>query len=194
MSDPESYFRINVYYCCLDILISQTKQRFQSLCDLSNIFEILQPDKLLSFSNEVIKKEAAKLASKYDNDMKVDLYDQLIALKSCFKSEIQKIHTIKKLAKLLLINFNSLAFSFPEVITACLLFLTLPVTTATAERSFSKLKLIKHCLRTSMGQERLSDLSILSIEKEELEKLKLSSAMDVIINTFAEKKARKVPI
>ena len=121
ISDPESYFRVNVYYCCLDILISQTKQRFQSLCDLSNIFEILQPDKLLSFSNEVIKKEAAKLASKYDNDMKVDLYDQLIALKSCLKSEIQKIHTIKELAELLLINFNSLASSFPEVIT-CLLY------------------------------------------------------------------------
>lgn len=28
ISDPESYFKVNVYYCCLDKLISQTKQRF----------------------------------------------------------------------------------------------------------------------------------------------------------------------
>jgi hypothetical protein len=63
--------------------------------------------------------------------------------------------------------------------------LTLPVTTATAERSFSKLKLIKNYLKTSMG---LSDLSILSIETEHFEKLKSCSAMDLLINKFAEKK------
>nr|CAI5834344.1 unnamed protein product [Callosobruchus analis] len=51
ISDPESYFKVNVYYCCLDILFSQTKERFQSLCNLSSIFEILQPEKLLSSSS-----------------------------------------------------------------------------------------------------------------------------------------------
>lgn len=40
-----------------------------------------------------------------------------------------------------------------------------------------------------MGQEQLSDLSILSIEIETLETLKLSSATDVVI-----KKTTKVPI
>jgi hypothetical protein len=63
--------------------------------------------------------------------------------------------------------------------------LTLPVTTATAERSFSKLKVIKNYLKTSM---ELSDLSILSIETENFEKLKSCSAMDLLINKFAEKK------
>ena len=194
ISDPVSYFRVHVFYGCLDVLISQTKKRFDSFCDLNNIFQILQPEKLLSSSNEEIKKGVTKLVSKYHNDLTMDLYNQLIALKSCLKSEIRNIITIKELAELLLINFNSLTSSFPEVITASLLFLTLPVTTATAERSFSKLKLIKNYLRSSMGQQRLSDLSILSIEKEELEKLKSSSAMDDLINTFAERKARKVHI
>lgn len=188
ISDPESYFKVNVYYCCLDILISQTKQRFQSLCDLSSMFEILQPEKLLSSSNEEILNASGKLSAKYSKDISVNLYDQLKALKTCLKSEIQKIHSIKELIELLLIKFNSLASSFPEVITACFLFLTLPVTTATAERSFSKLKLIKNYLRTSMGQERLSDLSLLSIEAETLEKLKSSSAINDLINQFAEKR------
>ena len=129
-----------MYYCCLDILISQTKQRLQSLCNLSNTFELLEPGKLLSFSNEIIKKEAEKLTAKYSKDMSVDLYEQLIALKTCLKSEFQKIHFFKELTELLLINFNSLASSFPEVITACFLFVTLPGKTATTERSFSKLK------------------------------------------------------
>jgi Mn-dependent DtxR family transcriptional regulator len=62
--------------------------------------------------------------------------------------------------------------------------LTLPVTTATAERSFSKLKLIKNYLKTSMG---LSDLSILSIETEHFEKLKSCSAMDLLIKSLQKK-------
>ena len=42
-----------------------------------------------------------------------------------------------------------------------------------------------------MRQERL-DLSVLSIEAENLEKLKSSSAMDDLVNKVAEKKARKI--
>ncbi|GFT16091.1 hypothetical protein TNCV_3316161 [Trichonephila clavipes] len=44
--------------------------------------------------------------------------------------------------------------------------LTVPVSTASAERSFSKLKLIKTYLRSTMSQVRLSALSVLSIEAE----------------------------
>nr|CAI5839645.1 unnamed protein product [Callosobruchus analis] len=194
ISDPESYFKVNVYYCCLDILISQTKERFQSLCNLSSIFEILQPEKLLSSSSEEILNASGKLSAKYSKDISLNLCDQLKALKTCLNSEIKKIYSIKELIELLLVKFNSLASSFPEVMTACFLFVTLPVRTATAERSFSKLKLIQNYLRTSMGQERLSDISLLSIEAENLEKLKSSSAINDLINQFAEKRARKVNI
>nr|CAI5858450.1 unnamed protein product [Callosobruchus analis] len=37
----------------------------------------------------------------------------------------------------------------------------MPVSVASCERSFSKLKLIKTYLRSTMGQERLSGLAIL---------------------------------
>ena len=46
------------------------------------------------------------------------------------------------------------------------LFLTIPVTVGTAERSFSKLKLIESYLRSTMSQERLHSLAILSIESK----------------------------
>jgi len=42
----------------------------------------------------------------------------------------------------------------------------LPVTVATAETSFSKLKIIKTYLRSTMSQERLDGLAIISIEHE----------------------------
>jgi len=45
--------------------------------------------------------------------------------------------------------------------------LTIAVSIASCERCFSKLKLILNYLLNSMGQQRLCDLAILSIEKEE---------------------------
>ena len=65
--------------------------------------------------------------------------------------------------------------------------MTLPVTVASAERSFSKLKLIKNHLRSTMGQERLSSLSLLSIESDLARKIDF----DDLIECFAARKARK---
>jgi hypothetical protein len=65
--------------------------------------------------------------------------------------------------------------------------LTIPVTVASAERSFSKLKLIKTYLRTTMSQERLNGLAMISIENEYLDKLNY----DDLIEDFASKNARR---
>ena len=63
----------------------------------------------------------------------------------------------------------------------------MPVTVASAERSFSKLKLLKSYLRSSMSQERFNDLAILYIEKNMLENIDV----DTIINDFASRNARR---
>ena len=68
--------------------------------------------------------------------------------------------------------------------------LTILVTVASGERSFSKLKLIKTYLRSSMGQERLNNLVILSIEHEVAHNLNYT----VVIDSFAAAKARKVAL
>ncbi|KAK0135135.1 hypothetical protein N1851_029048 [Merluccius polli] len=46
------------------------------------------------------------------------------------------------------------------------IYATIPVSTATVERSFSKLKLVTNSLRSLCKEERLSDLILLSIEKD----------------------------
>ena len=73
--------------------------------------------------------------------------------------------------------------SFPNACIAYRILLTISVTVASAERSFSKLKLIKSYLRLTTSQERLSGLTILSIEKNMLEKINYKS----LINNFASK-------
>jgi len=62
-----------------------------------------------------------------------------------------------------------------------------PITVAGAERSFSKLKLIKNYLRNSCGQERLSGIAILNIERERTKTLNIEK----IIDNFANAKSRE---
>ncbi|KAL3832338.1 hypothetical protein ACJMK2_023990 [Sinanodonta woodiana] len=78
-------------------------------------------------------------------------------------------------------------YVFPNLRTALKILLTMSVSVASCERSFSKLKLIKLYLRSTMGRERLSNLTILSIEKSILD----SVDFDGIIDCFAETRTRK---
>jgi len=66
--------------------------------------------------------------------------------------------------------------------------LTIPVSVASSERSFSKLKLIKSFLRSSMKEDRLNSLALLSIKNVVASELDYSS----LITKFAAKKARMV--
>ena len=65
--------------------------------------------------------------------------------------------------------------------------LTLPVTVASGERSFSKLKIIKNYLCLAMSQERLTDLATVSIEHE-IGRSNLETSK--LIKKFAELKTR----
>lgn len=73
------------------------------------------------------------------------------------------------------------------VFTRIIIFMTIPVTSASAEISFSKSKLIKNYLRNSTGQDRLSNIAILNIERLQAENINV----DKIIEDFANLKARK---
>ena len=82
---------------------------------------------------------------------------------------------------------NDMCELFPNLWVALRIACTLPVTVASAERSFSKLKLIKTYLRSTMEQERLSGLALLSINH----KISHEISYDDVINDFASRKARK---
>ena len=75
------------------------------------------------------------------------------------------------MASFLIVQNASLATIYPDVCMAYMMYMTVPVTIARAERSFSKLKLIKNFLQSSMSQERLSGLALLSIENKRAKNL-----------------------
>lgn len=77
---------------------------------------------------------------------------------------------------------------FPELIKLGKLILTIPASSASAERSFSGLKRIHTYLRNTQGQARLNNLTIISLESELLQDLKRTTNFyDDVLKEFKKK-------
>ena len=75
------------------------------------------------------------------------------------------------------INKFKLHEIFHNACTALRSFCTLPVTVTSAKRSFSKLKLMKNFLTSTMSQQRLTDLAALIIKSEIARKIDFQTVM-----------------
>jgi hypothetical protein len=81
--------------------------------------------------------------------------------------------------------------ALPEGFKLGLLIVTVPSTIASVERLFSALKRIKTYQRSTLNEERLSGLAILSIEKDVLHQLKSTAAFyDNVITEFTKQERR----
>lgn len=85
------------------------------------------------------------------------------------------------------IKENDMENLTPNAVIAYRIMLSTPVSVASGERSFSKLKIIKNYLRNSTDENRLNHLAIVSIENETAKSINY----DDIIDEFASMKARK---
>ena len=79
--------------------------------------------------------------------------------------------------KQLLLDGKKFTHVLPLITKLVRIFLTIPITSASAERSFSCLRRLKNYMRS--GQNRLSSLSFLNIERD------ISFNMEQVITEFA---------
>uniref|UniRef100_A0ACD5WY24 Uncharacterized protein n=1 Tax=Avena sativa TaxID=4498 RepID=A0ACD5WY24_AVESA len=93
----------------------------------------------------------------------------------------------KSMTGLEIFEYVRAADCYPNIYIAYRILFTLPVTVASAERSFSKVKLLKNHLRPTMSQERLNGLATICIEKKLLDEIDI----DTIINDFASRSVRR---
>ncbi|KAL6197977.1 hypothetical protein ACLB2K_027769 [Fragaria x ananassa] len=77
---------------------------------------------------------------------------------------------------------------FPMLYGLICLVLTIPVSTATTERAFSAMNIIKNKLRSKMGDDFLDDCMVLNVEKEYAD----SISNDEVIEEFETSSTRKV--
>ena len=116
----------------------------------------------------------------HDNSSDVDLNDFFSELKV-----LQLTLSDKLMSATEILQFVTDVDWYPNVSIAYWILLTIHVTVASAERSFSKLKILRNCLRSTMLQDRLNGLALCSIEAEILDNIDL----DVVLNDFASRNA-----
>lgn len=63
-------------------------------------------------------------------------------------------------------QLSNMKCAFPDLLALFKVALTVPVASASAERSFSAMRRIKTHLRASMSAGRTSDLALISVERE----------------------------
>ena len=146
-------------------------------------------DKLESLSPVEIESSADNIVIVYKDDLEQSFGSELVQFVP-FSNEFLKdaddnIGKENFLYKLII--DKRVKCSFPNVQIALRMYLILMVTNCSGERSFSKLK-YKNRLRTTMTNERVTHLSLMSIEYDILR----DTDFDDLIPDFAQPKGRKV--
>jgi hypothetical protein len=160
--------------------ITSLKTRFEELMVFKDIFGFLLRSTILKSLNDTeLEESCTKLADTFSHnglsDVEVhDLISELKILKFTLPDSILSAMEIFEHVRDL--------DCYPNVAIAYRILFTMPVTVASAERSFSKLKLLKNYLRSTMTQDRLNGLAILCIEKKLLDEIDLNGIIDDFVS------------
>ena len=184
--DIKTQFK-STFFELLDDLAGEMKERFSDdLKPLLFIYDLFF-DTQAQIDNKMIKKNL----NIYKDIVNFDILFSEIKVWRTFRNSNDvdfelKSNCVENLKELFIKkNLNSL---LPNLTILFQIYLTVPISSSSSERSFSCLKRIKTWLRNSMSQDRLSSLAILSIEKEELEKVDMFKVLDI----FVAKKERRI--
>ena len=102
----------------------------------------------------------------------------------------QNDNLFAKLSSLQLLNKiyeKRLQSIFPQIYVALRIFVSIPVSAASGERSFSQLAIVKNCRRSTMWQERLTGLITLSSERDFARKINYETVTEAFSSMCARK-------
>ena len=157
LSDPKKRFCVTVYLPMMDILSCQLINCFEGMKSVVTSYQVLEPSFLSNAFHLDLDVEARKFSNKFSDNVSPLFPSQMLCIKTSFREKIAHLKSAKEMASFLIVENASLATTYPNVCTAYMMYMTVPVTVATTERSFSKVKLIKNFFRSSMSQERIID-------------------------------------
>lgn len=179
-------FRVDTFIPIIDTLITHLKKRSAAYKEIDNRFSFLC--QLTTIESDELTKKCNEFAEFYHEDINAyELKTECFHLSQYLKNIAKPSADLNISVLLNLIKTDKLEETFPNVEVATRIFLCLMVTNCSGERSFSQLKRIKNELRTSMLQERLNNLSIMSIECDILQETEFED----LIEDFAQQKSRK---
>lgn len=168
--NPMEWFKITIFIPFLDHMIQELKSRFSGLIPIHKD----------SYSTEAILNAAMF----YDQDLLSSSDLVLKAEINLWKTKWNKIET--NIPHTAVTSLPYCEEYFPNIKILLQLFATLPVSTATAERSFSTLRRLKNYMRSTMTESRLNGLALLNIHKDK------DIDIDKVVDQFSRKKRRRM--
>nr|CAB3267958.1 zinc finger MYM-type protein 1-like [Phallusia mammillata] len=171
----EEYYRRTTYIPYMDSLIQSLEIRFgDSNKPYFNIFK-LHPKEMQQTERGEFKHIVLSVKEMYGID---NLVEESLAW-----YDLQRHMPLSSsLGMIELVKHTNM---FPAVRKAILIALTLPATSCEVERSFSTLRRVKTWLRTSMSDQRLSGICMLSVHRDKIKQQK-----NVLINKIIDKFGR----
>jgi hypothetical protein len=186
----ERYLRVEIYRATIDSQLTELNLRFnEKVMDLLSVSVTLIPRQgFASFS----AKEICEMVEKYypadftqQERYGLELQLNRFVVDAKNSEELRKPATIASLCRCLVETGRDRIYNWLDRLLRLLV--TLPVSTATAERAFSSLKIIKSRLRNRMEDDFLADSMLLQIEREIASKI---SYEDIIADFKATKNRR----
>ena len=175
---------------CVDRFAQELRQRSSAMNEISNSFNIVQSRVLMEAPDNDLESAADKLNNVYDEFQKKDVIQEVKRFRRHIRATNTTVEEAATWSALDVFQFIikwDFSESLPNISLILKYFLTVCVSVSSCERSFSKLKLIKNYLRSTMTEDRLNNLAILSIERKVADALDF----DVVIDKFSKMKARK---
>jgi len=163
----KNLFVLSIFLYILDQSINSIETRFEQFLQYKTIFYFLfDSKKIKALDEDELKKYFINLEkflrfNEYSDIHGLDLFSELKVLREVLREEIS--------TPIEVLSYIKILYSFPNVYIVYRILLTISVIVVTVERSFLKLKLFKSYLKSTMLQDRLNKLVILSIESEVLE-------------------------
>ncbi|CAM1307975.1 ZMYM1 (predicted) [Pycnogonum litorale] len=171
-SDPKEYYRV-VYFEVIDLIVQKLDQRF---CQGSLDIPIAIEELIISAANAVnaVDHEIPEVLQIYKNEIDLKrLSIQLKCLPDLIRTAVESRSEFKDLREVTVTSVRTISdilcqvnmgnFMFSEVGKLLKMYLTIPVTSATAERSFSALRRLKTYLRNTMTEKRLNNVVFLNV-------------------------------
>ncbi|KAM5583814.1 hypothetical protein ABKV19_003607 [Rosa sericea] len=173
----EHYYRVEIFNAVIDFQLMELNSRFnEQTRELLILSSALDPR--FDFQSFDIDKICCLAEKFYPHDVPDlnDLRDQLEHFEYQFSelSEFQDLCTLSELCQ----EFVNTRTPFLLIERLVRLVMTLPVSTATTERAFSAMKLIKNRLRSKMSDDFLADLMTVHIEREIVDTIDSNSVID----------------
>lgn len=194
-STPQEYYRRR-YFEVLDLIKEELGRRFdqKSLAVPKAIEEMLLTACASQCTSTVDVSIPEVIASTYSQDINIaKLKVQLLTLpdlmKTCKSSQdlpnlkVTSLRTLSEMFLALPLSREMLS----EVDALLRLYFTIPITTATAERSFSALRRIKTYLRSTMSECRLNNVLLLHCHKDITDNVNVTD----IAKTFVSANSRR---